>query len=98
MTSSSDDPDDVEIHPLYEVAAHLEELYSVPLYRRPEEPLIERWRELGEQLLALGPRNLEEGVDAASEFLQAKLDERRRRRQQRRARRRAAARRATSAC
>jgi hypothetical protein len=91
IMSSSDDPEDIEIHPMYEVAAHLEELYSVPLYRRPEEPLIERWREIGERLLALGLRHLEEGVEAADVFVQAKLEERRQRRRRRRAKRRATA-------
>ena len=91
MTSSSDDPEDVEIHPQYDVTAHIDELFSVPAYRQPENPLIESWRELGERLLALGERHLIEGVDAAGEFLQAKLDARRRRRQRRAAKRAARA-------
>ena len=91
MTSSSDDPDDIEIHPQYEVAAQIDALFSVPIYRQPENPLIESWREIGERLLALGERNLEEGIDAAGGFLQAKLDARQRRRRSRRAKRRATA-------
>ncbi len=91
MTSSRDDADDeVEIHPQYDMAAQLDELFSVPVYRRPENPLIESWREIGERLLALGERHLIQGVDEAGMFLQAKLDERRRRRERRAERRRAA--------
>jgi hypothetical protein len=90
MTRSRDDSDEVEIHPQYDMTAQLEELFSVPLYRQPENPLIEVWREIGERLLALGERNLIQGVDAAGEFLEAKLEARRRRRQRRAERRRAA--------
>jgi hypothetical protein len=91
MARSRRGAEDIEIHPQYDMAAQLEELFSVPVYRRPEDPLIERWREIGERLRALGERNLFEGVEAASEFLQAKLDARRRRRLRRAARRAAQA-------
>ncbi|HSK02206.1 MAG TPA: hypothetical protein VK932_13230, partial [Kofleriaceae bacterium] len=91
MTRASDDTDDDgEIHPQYDVSAHIEELFSVPVYRQPENPLIERWREIGERLLALGERHLIQGVDEADTFLQGKLEERRRRRERRAAKRRAA--------
>jgi hypothetical protein len=91
MTRASDDTDDDgEIHPQYDVTAHLDELFSIPVYRQPEYPLIERWREIGERLLALGERHLIQGVDEADTFLQGKLEERRRRREQRAAKRRAA--------
>ncbi len=91
MTRVSDDKDDDgEIHPQYDVTAHLDELFSIPVYRQPENPLIERWREIGERLLALGERHLIEGVDEADTFLQGKLEERRRRRERRAAKRRAA--------
>jgi hypothetical protein len=91
MTSVSNDSDDVEIHPQYDVTAQIDELFSVPAYRQPENPLIESWRELGERLLALGERHLIEGVDAASDFLQSKLDARLRRRRRRAAKRAARA-------
>jgi hypothetical protein len=90
MASSSGDPDEVEPHPQYDMAARLDELFSVPVYRYPENPLMESWRELGERLLALGERHLIEGVDAATDFLQSKLDARRRRRERRAAKQRAA--------
>jgi hypothetical protein len=89
MTKPRDDSDEVELHPQYDMTAQLDELYSIPLYRQPENPLIEVWREIGERLLALGERNLIQGVDEASEFLQAKLEARRRRRERRAAKRRA---------
>ena len=90
MKRSRDASDEVEIHPQYDMTAQLDELFSVPAYRQPENPLIEVWREIGERLLALGERNLVEGVDAAGEFLEGKLEARRRRRERRAARRRAA--------
>lgn len=89
MTSSRDDLDDVEIHPQYDMAAQLDELFSVPAYRNPENPLIESWREIGERLLALGERHLIEGVEEARHFLEEKLAARRRRRERQAARRRA---------
>ena len=89
MTTATEDPEEIEIHPLYDVSAHIDELFSVPAYRQPEEPLIERWREIGERLRALGERHLVEGVEAAGAFLEQKLEARRRRREQRAARRRA---------
>ena len=36
--------DDGEIHPLYDMTAHLDALFSVPLYRYPENRVMERWR------------------------------------------------------
>jgi hypothetical protein len=90
MTRSRDDADEIELHPQYDMEAQLDALFSVPVYRQPENTLIERWREIGERLLALGERNLVEGVEAAGQFLQAKLDQRQRRRERRAARRRAA--------
>ncbi len=90
MTRAHDEADEDEIHPQYDMAAQLEELFSVPVYRQPELPIIESWREIGERLLALGDRHLNEGIEAAREFLEAKLEARRRRREQRAARRRAA--------
>ena len=90
MTGSQDDSKESELHPQYDMEAQLDALYSVPAYRQPENPLIESWREIGERLLALGDRNLVEGIDAAGKFLEAKLEARRRRRERRAERRRAA--------
>jgi hypothetical protein len=89
MTRPRPDAEEVELHPQYDMAAQLDELYSVPLYRRPEHELIEQWREIGERLLALGERSLRDGLDGATGFLEARLAERRRRRERRAAKRRA---------
>lgn len=90
MTEPRPDAEEVELHPQYDMAAQLDELYSVPAYRRPEHELIEQWREIGERLLALGERSLRDGLDGATSFLEARLAERRRRRERRAAKRRAA--------
>jgi hypothetical protein len=89
MANEPDAQDDREIHPMYEVAAHIEELFSIPAYRSPKHELIESWRELGERLLALGERHLEDGIAAGTRFLEEKLEARRKRRERRAARSRA---------
>jgi hypothetical protein len=81
---ASMDVDDCEIHPLYDVTAHLDALFSVPLYRHPENQYMERWRELGERLLAFGEAELATAFEAAGEVLQARLEAKRRRRRRRR--------------
>lgn len=84
--------DDVEIHPLYDVTTHLDALFSVPAYRQPANEHMERWRELGERLLAFGEAELATAYEMADEVLQARLEVQRRRRRRRRVARPASAR------
>ncbi|HWU87113.1 MAG TPA: hypothetical protein VN253_07555 [Kofleriaceae bacterium] len=76
--------DDGEVDPLYDVTAHLDALFSVPLYRSPQNPRMERWRELGERLLAFGETDLEAAYESAYQILQMRLEAKRRRRRRRR--------------
>lgn len=83
-TSSSYGPlpnEDREPHPLYDVAARVDELFCAPLYRNPEHELMERWRELGERLLALGEDHLRDGLESGGVFVKEKLAESERRRE-----------------
>ena len=79
-----EDADDDEIHPQYDVTAHLDGLYSVPAYRHPPHASMERWRELGERLLAFGEADLSAAYDVAAERLAQCLERKRRRRRRRR--------------
>jgi len=65
---------------MYEVGAHLDALFSAPLYRCPENPHMARWRELGERLLALGEHELAAACEATEAVVEGRLAARRRRR------------------
>ena len=66
---------------MYDVSARIDELFSVPVYRNPEHELMERWRTLGERLLALGESHLRDGIESGGVFLKDKLAESERRRE-----------------
>jgi hypothetical protein len=43
-----------EIHPAYDIGAHLAALFTPPAHRSPEHALLEDWRAVGEELHHLG--------------------------------------------
>lgn len=79
----SNDDDDDELHPLYDVTARIDALYSVPAYRSPPLASMERWRDFGERLLEYGEPWLQRGEQAVEAILAEAYAARRRRRRTR---------------
>jgi hypothetical protein len=64
---------------LYDVAAQVAALYSVPVYRSPEPDVIASWRELGERLFAQSAADLQAAIERARPLLRTRVGPRRRR-------------------